>query len=243
LNARYYDPKRGQFLSQDSVYLSLGSGKDKREQVALLDPQMQNSYAYARNNPIKHVDPEGDFAFLIPLIAYGIWQAAEVGLTVMDTVNAVEILQSSDATTAEKAISVVGAVAGLALPGGGYGSVVNKVDDVADGVKAIGGVKGVQTLAPGSFAQESIPARSSARNFTREEVAKVNEMENKNGCHTCGTKDPGTARGNFVKDHQPPTGLNQNNQLQKLLHQCIGCSRQQGGAVSAIKNFFKNLSK
>ena len=243
LNARYYDPERGQFLSQDSVYLSLGSGIDKREQVALLDPQMQNSYAYARNNPVKHTDPDGEFAFVIPLIAYGIWQAVEAGLTVMDTMNAVETLQSSDATTTEKAISVVGAVAGIVLPGGGYGSALNKVDDVVDGVKAIGGVKGARTLTPGSFAQESIPARSSARNFTREEVTKVNEIGNKNGCHTCGTKDSGTASGNFVKDHQPPTGLNQNSQPQRLLPQCISCSRQQGGTVNAIKNFFKNLSE
>ncbi|MBI5793634.1 hypothetical protein HZA87_00910, partial [Candidatus Uhrbacteria bacterium] len=59
LNARYYDPARGQFLSQDTVYLSLGSGTDKREQVALLDPQSQNSYSYGRGNPIGFIDADG----------------------------------------------------------------------------------------------------------------------------------------------------------------------------------------
>jgi RHS repeat-associated protein len=135
LNARYYDPKRGQFLSQDSVYLSLGSGKDKREQIALLDTQSPNSYGYGRGNPIKYRDSEGDFAFLIPIIVYGTWQAVEAGLTIIDTVNAVETLQNSSATTAEKAISIGGVVAGIALPGGGYGKVLNKVDDVVNELK------------------------------------------------------------------------------------------------------------
>jgi hypothetical protein len=50
-------------------------------------------------------------------------------------------------------------------------------------------------------------------------------------CHTCGTGDPGTKSGNFVPDHQPPTGINASGQPQRLYPQCLNCSRQQGGQV------------
>ncbi|MBI3336992.1 MAG: RHS repeat-associated core domain-containing protein, partial [Candidatus Staskawiczbacteria bacterium] len=45
LNARYYNSNIGRFISQDPMFWTLP--------VELLtDPQNQNSYAYARNNPI-----------------------------------------------------------------------------------------------------------------------------------------------------------------------------------------------
>ncbi len=52
LNARYYDAKRGQFISQDPLV------RDNPEKF-LADPQQLNSYAYARNNPINASDPSG----------------------------------------------------------------------------------------------------------------------------------------------------------------------------------------
>ncbi|MEK7500364.1 MAG: RHS repeat-associated core domain-containing protein [Patescibacteria group bacterium] len=59
LNARYYDGGRGQFLSQDPVFINLGM--DDRTAVALSDPQSLNSYGYAGNNPITNKDPNGDW--------------------------------------------------------------------------------------------------------------------------------------------------------------------------------------
>ncbi len=50
LNARYYDPQRGQFLSQDPVFW--GSQN-------LSNPQSFNSYSYAENNPVNRKDPSG----------------------------------------------------------------------------------------------------------------------------------------------------------------------------------------
>ncbi|MDD2503114.1 MAG: RHS repeat-associated core domain-containing protein, partial [Clostridia bacterium] len=54
MNARFYNPSSGRFLSQDSY-----SGNPQ-------DPWTQHLYAYCGNNPINMIDPTGHFA--IPLI-------------------------------------------------------------------------------------------------------------------------------------------------------------------------------
>ena len=53
LNARYYDGARGQFLSQDPMFLSDPSRQN------LSDPQSLNSYSYGEGNPITKSDPSG----------------------------------------------------------------------------------------------------------------------------------------------------------------------------------------
>jgi RHS repeat-associated protein len=53
LNARYYDGSRGQFLSEDAVFLG-----DPKQQN-LQDPQSLNAYSYAEDNPITGSDPSG----------------------------------------------------------------------------------------------------------------------------------------------------------------------------------------
>src|SRR6266478_5418231 len=53
LQARYYDGSKGEFLSEDPVFLG-----DPRQQV-LMDPQSLNSYSYANDNPITKSDPTG----------------------------------------------------------------------------------------------------------------------------------------------------------------------------------------
>src|SRR5712691_5641395 len=53
LQARYYDGSKGEFLSEDPVFLG-----DPKQQV-LTDPQSLNSYSYANDNPITRSDPSG----------------------------------------------------------------------------------------------------------------------------------------------------------------------------------------
>jgi len=89
------------------------------------------------------------------------------------------------------------------------------------------------TLEPGSHAGDSIPARGPERDFTRPERDAINKIGNDTGCHTCGTKDPGTKSGDFVPDHQPPNKLNPKGNPQRLYPHCKGCSRKQGGDVRA----------
>jgi RHS repeat-associated protein len=53
LQARYYDSARGQFLTQDPVFL----GDPKQQDLG--NPQSLNSYSYANDNPITGKDPDG----------------------------------------------------------------------------------------------------------------------------------------------------------------------------------------
>ncbi len=54
MNARYYNPKTGRFLSQDTY-----SGNP-------YDPWTQHLYAYCGNNPTSMIDPTGHFYYLGP---------------------------------------------------------------------------------------------------------------------------------------------------------------------------------
>jgi RHS repeat-associated protein len=51
MDARYYNPSYGRFASEDPAFLDLSFN--------LSDPQSLNSYAYARNNPLIYIDPDG----------------------------------------------------------------------------------------------------------------------------------------------------------------------------------------
>lgn len=94
LNARYYDGQIGKFVSQDPVFLMIGSA-DQLKQAAqvdqnqlLMDPQLLNSYSYARNNPPTLKDPEGKIAF-VPLLGYiySAYSAAQIGIDSYDYIN------------------------------------------------------------------------------------------------------------------------------------------------------------
>jgi RHS repeat-associated protein len=60
LNARYYDPTRGQFISEDPLFWS-----DPAKQN-LLDPQTQNAYSYGSDNPTTKKDPSGLLTIIVP---------------------------------------------------------------------------------------------------------------------------------------------------------------------------------
>ena len=68
LNARYYQGSRGQFMSQDPVLQNFGV--DRRTGTILADPQLLNSYAYSRNNPLVYKDQSGEFG-VIALMGVG----------------------------------------------------------------------------------------------------------------------------------------------------------------------------
>ena len=91
--------------------------------------------------------------------------------------------------------------------------------------------EGDNTLEPGPYAGDSIPARGPNRDFTEEERDSINEIGDATGCHTCGSSEPGTKGGNWVPDHQPPNSLNPDDKPQRLYPHCLSCSRRQGGQI------------
>jgi RHS repeat-associated protein len=71
LNARYYQGSRAQFMSEDPVFLKLGT--NAKTYQFLSDPQTLNAYAYSQNNPIILVDKKGEFGILgLMLIGAGV---------------------------------------------------------------------------------------------------------------------------------------------------------------------------
>jgi RHS repeat-associated protein len=94
------------------------------------------------------------------------------------------------------------------------------------GTQAVGTAE--RNVGVGPHGRDSIPARSTGRDFTAGERNQVNAIGKDTGCHSCGNTNPGTKTGNFVPDHQPPSSLNPPGGSQRLYPQCLDCSRQQG---------------
>lgn len=117
----------------------------------------------------------------------------------------------------------------------GVGAAIEHIYNEIHGTPTPSAEKPGSTLKPGEHAGDSIPARGPGRDFTRDERDKINEIGGQTGCHTCGSKDPGTKSGDFVPDHQPPSGTNADGKPQRLYPQCLGCSRKQGGEVRQQK--------
>lgn len=66
LNARYYDPLLGRFISEDPEFWQLN-------EEYLIDPQKMNSYSYSQNSPIVFIDPLGLSAAIALSMPKGGW--------------------------------------------------------------------------------------------------------------------------------------------------------------------------
>lgn len=73
-NARYYNQNIARWISQDPSFINLG-----HLEAQLRDPQLMNSYAYARNNPLRLSDPNGQMPTAVAgaLIGGGIGLASQ----------------------------------------------------------------------------------------------------------------------------------------------------------------------
>jgi hypothetical protein len=85
-------------------------------------------------------------------------------------------------------------------------------------------------IGPGPFARESISSRGPSRSLTEQERQELNRIGSKWGCHTCGTKNPGTESGNWYGDHQHPNAMSRffRGEQRRFPH-CRDCSNRQGG--------------
>ena len=198
--ARNYDPVLGRFLSIDPVDF-----QDK-------NIHSFNRYNYGNNNPLKYKDPDGRLPVVV--LALAALKVADLAMTAYDTYQS---YQAGGVGEAAKSLATSAAIS--AIPGG---KALDRGIDAAK-VASREAAKGA-TLKPGPFAKESIPGHMGKP--TAAEQKQVNALMEKNGCHTCGTKDPGTKSGNSVVDHQPPQALGE---TKEFLPHCIDCMRRQGG--------------
>ena len=89
-------------------------------------------------------------------------------------------------------------------------------------------------IGVGPYAGEPIPAGPRPRPSTAQKAENTSRGY-KYGCHTCGTKDPGTLSGQFHCDHQPSTSLCDDGTPQYYYPHCASCSARQGGLIRKYK--------
>jgi RHS repeat-associated protein len=201
--ARWYDNTLGRFTSPDT---------DVPESQGV---QGWDRYGYVNNNPLVYKDPNGHFAFLAALALIGPVGWIAIGVTVLAVGVYFAVPGVRQAVTA--AIEEAGEAVSDALDSG---SSESEASDKPD------------TTKPGPYAGDSIEARSPDRDFTEEEREAIDAIGQATGCHSCGTKNPGTKSGHFIPDHQPPSALNPSRLPQRLYPHCLSCSRKQGGQIT-----------
>jgi hypothetical protein len=123
-----------------------------------------------------------------------------------------------------------GFIAGGAPIGAEADAVMQESAEADTGVAA----SAESTLKPGPYANRSIPARGPGRDVTSTEREQIDIFGREDGCHTCGSQDPGTKSGHFVPDHQPLNQLNPSGGPQRLYPQCLACSRRRGGQIRGL---------
>ncbi|WP_251962127.1 RHS repeat-associated core domain-containing protein [Pseudomonas sp. Marseille-Q5299] len=211
MGARYYDPVLGRFMGVDPVDFQIDN------------LHSFNRYAYTNNNPNKYIDPDGEFAILaIPILEYILPIAASLAAGYVAK-NIADTLSHGALTTPSFQGIVLNPTHVHDTPLPSPGNMHNESDTSNSPPR--------DTLKPGSFAGESIPARGPGRDWSKSERDQINGIGKKSGCHTCGNTDPGTKSGNFVPDHQTPSALNAAGNPQRLYPHCLTCSRVQGGQV------------
>ena len=172
--ARNYDALLGRWMGVDEL-------ADELEQVD------KSPYAYAWNDPVKMIDPDGRLP-IIPIII-GIWAVAEVAISAYDAYSTVETIADPNASRNEKLAAGGGFVVGLFTPGGGYGTgaktVVKAVDKVVDLTKAVD--KSADLVKAEQRAAKLSKVSRDGQDFTKagkEAVIDLNKANNK-GSTTC----------------------------------------------------------
>lgn len=167
--ARYYDSNTGRFISSDPLLLRIDQMSPEERNRFLSDPQNLNAYTYAKNNPVKYVDPNGEVAILAALIVATAFVATF--MSSYQNVSVPDINSPPIHTRSEAEILGSMAVAEVsgAVFGYGVGKVVQKVGQF--GFKTISQLKAYRKLVV-----EGVDAKVAAKevmNASSSNVAKT----------------------------------------------------------------------
>ena len=148
---RYYNPNVGRFTQPDPVQFNLTNPQKLKQQTGqnleqiLSNPQNLNPYSYVQNNPVKYVDPKGEFVIPAALLLAG-YVFSGVFLSGIQTAQSPTV-NSTPQMIEEKSIGDLlpgikelpksfrfglGLVAGFMIPGKIGGNLANKVEGVAE---------------------------------------------------------------------------------------------------------------
>jgi len=125
---RHLSASLGRFVSTDPVTVTADR---------LIDPQLLNPYAYARNNPYRYVDPDGRLLFLVPVVIWGAG-AAWTAYDTYTTYQAEGAEAAAKSLAVDAAISAAGGVVAKGAVKAGkaafkyFSKAGNAVDEVAD---------------------------------------------------------------------------------------------------------------
>jgi RHS repeat-associated protein len=139
MEARYYSGGKGRFLSEDPVFLAVGSPELKQKtglelQKYLENPQTHNSYSYVANNPLKYVDREGEWLDTVIDIATITYSSYKLGQAI---VNGGDVKGEAGNLALDVGSAFIPGVAGL--------GTLRRAANVAEGAKE--GGKATQSLS------------------------------------------------------------------------------------------------
>ncbi|WP_179293933.1 LamG-like jellyroll fold domain-containing protein [Candidatus Methanoperedens nitratireducens] len=138
MNARYYEASTGRFISQDPAYLAVGDSVKLKEltklesQQLLSDPQLLNSYAYGRNNPLAFRDPDGNFIQIAAAAAFMAFVTYAPQITsflqsLTTPIGQVGLIQAGqDAQKGNYGMAAIGAITSGEVPAGKIMSAAGK---------------------------------------------------------------------------------------------------------------------
>jgi RHS repeat-associated protein len=202
--ARDYDPDLARWTAKDPSGFAGGD---------------TNLYAYAYGDPVNFVDPDGEFAFLIPL-AWAVLEGALIGAA---TDAGLELASQLIDNGGNIDCLDWGDIGASGLTGGISGGLTGPLG------KALTGLKGLRRATKGGITPAK---RKPVRGKLRQEVkAKGMDANGNVECAYCGKKIQDKTAGqpdSFEADHIVPVQKGGTNDLNNLNPSCLTCNRSKG---------------